>query len=170
MLEPFLEFVPHIDPRAFVHPSAVVIGRVRIGALASIWPCVTLRGDDGPIEIGDRTSIQDGTVVHMTEGLSTTAIGSRVTVGHGAILHGCTIGDDCIIGMGSIVLDNATIEPGCIVGAGALIPPNKRVPADSVVVGNPMTVLRTCTAKDRAWIEHSWKAYVERAKQYGRQP
>jgi carbonic anhydrase/acetyltransferase-like protein (isoleucine patch superfamily) len=166
MLEPFEDSTPQIDPTAFVHQAAVVIGQVRIGAASSVWPCVTLRGDDGPILIGERTSIQDGSVVHMTEGLSTTTVGDRVTVGHGVILQGCTVEDDCIIGMGAILLDNAVIERGSIVGAGTVVPPGKRIAAGSVVVGNPMKVLRTCTEADVAWIEHSWKAYVERARQY----
>jgi len=165
-VECFETHSPRIHARAFVHTSAVVIGDVEIGEQSSVWPNVTMRGDDGPIVIGCRSSIQDGTVVHMTGGLSTTTVGDRVTVGHGAILHGCTIEDDCIIGMGSIILDNAVIERGCIVGAGALVPPGKRVPAGSVVVGNPFRLLRACTPKDREFIEFSWTEYVERTRQY----
>jgi gamma-carbonic anhydrase len=166
MIEPFGGLTPRVDRGAFVHPSAVLIGNVTIGARSSVWPNATLRGDDGPIVIGDETSIQDGSVVHMTEGLSTTTIGSRVTVGHNVTLHGCSVEDDCIIGMGAIVLDNAVVERGSIVGAGAVIAPGKRVAAGTVVVGNPMRVLRACTGADREWIEHSWKAYVTRAEQY----
>ena len=117
MLEDFLDHRPQIHQNAYVHPAAVVIGHVVVGTESSLWPCATLRADDGPIIVGAQTSIQDGAVVHMTEGISTTTIGDRVTVGHGAIIHGATIGSDCIIGMGSIVLDNAVIEPGCIIGA-----------------------------------------------------
>ena len=157
---------PHIHAEAFVHATSVIIGQVRIGAQSSIWPHVTLRGDDGPIVIGAQTSIQDGTVVHMTEGLSTTTVGDRVTVGHRAILHGCTIEDDCIIGMGSIVLDNAVVERGSIVGAGAVVPPGKRVRAGTVVVGNPFKVLRECTAADTEFIAYSWREYVQRTRQY----
>jgi len=166
MQEPFEEHVPRIHPEAFVHASAVVIGEVEIGAESSVWPTAVLRGDDGPISIGARTSIQDGAVVHDTEGLSTTTVGDRVTVGHRAILHGCTIGDDCIIGMGCIILDNAIVEPGSIVGAGAVVPPGKRVTAGSVVVGNPMRVLRACTEKDIEFIAYSWREYVRRIGQY----
>ncbi len=164
--ERFAQHFPQVHAEAFVHASAVVIGDVRVGALSSIWPNVTLRGDDGPIVIGERSSIQDGTVVHMTTGRSVTTIGDRVTVGHGAILHGCTIEDDCIIGMGSIILDNAVIERGSIVGAGALVPPGKRVAAGSVVVGNPFTTLRACTQADTEFIEYSWREYVQRTQQY----
>lgn len=166
MIETFAGQRPNIDPSAFVHASAVVIGDVEIGAESSVWPNVTLRGDDGTIEIGRQSSIQDGTVVHMTEGRSVTRVGNRVTVGHGVILHGCTVEDDCIIGMGAIILDNALIESGAIVGAGALVPPGKRVAAGTVVVGNPFSVLRECTPEDREFIEFSWREYVQRTHQY----
>jgi gamma-carbonic anhydrase len=165
-LERFSGHFPQVHAEAFVHASAVLIGQVRIGAWSSVWPNVTLRGDDGPIAIGTQTSIQDGTVVHMTEGRNTTTVGDRVTVGHGVILHGCTIEDDCIIGMGSIILDDAVVERGCIVGAGALVPPGKRVSAGRVVVGNPFTVLRACSEADREFIEYSWREYVKRTQQY----
>lgn len=166
MLEPYRGQSPRVDPSAFVHPSAVLIGDVRIGAHASVWPTATLRGDDGAIVIGQRSSIQDGTVIHATEGLSNTTIGNQVTVGHRVILHGCRVHDDCIIGMGAIVLDNAVVEAGSIVGAGAVIPMGKVVAAGSVVVGNPFKVIRTTTAKDRDWIRYSWNAYVERGEEY----
>lgn len=165
-IERFAGHLPQIHAEAFVHASAVIIGQVLVGAQSSIWPHVTLRGDDGPIVVGTQTSIQDGTVVHMTEGRSRTTVGNRVTVGHKAILHGCTIEDDCIIGMGSIILDEAVIERGSIVGAGALVPPGKRVAAGSVVVGNPFRVLRACTDADREFIEYSWREYVTRTEQY----
>lgn len=166
MLERFQDHMPHVEHSAFVHTSAVVIGEVTVGAQSSIWPSVTLRGDDGAIVVGDRTSIQDGSVVHCTSGLSTTTIGNRVTVGHRVILHGCTVHDDCIIGMGAIVLDNAVIESGSIVGAGAVIPMGKVVKAGSVVIGNPFKLLRESTSKDAEWITHSWKEYVQRTEQY----
>lgn len=158
--------VPRVDPTTYVHERAVVIGRVTLGARSSVWPNATLRGDDGPIVIGDETSIQDGAVVHMTEGRSTTTIGNRVTVGHAAILHGCTVGDASIIGMGSILLDNCVIGMNCIVGAGTVVPPGKRVEDGSVVIGNPMRVVRRVTAADLEFIEFSWKAYVARAAEY----
>lgn len=165
-LERFEDHLPHVHAEAFIHATAVLIGQVRVGAQSSVWPNTTLRGDDGPIVIGSKTSIQDGTVVHMTEGRSVTTVGDRVTVGHGVILHGCTIEDECIIGMGAIILDNAVVERGCIVGAGALVPPGKRVPAGTVVVGNPFTTLRACTEADLELIQYSWREYVERTQQY----
>lgn len=166
MFEPYRGVLPRVDPEAFVHGTAVLIGDVAVGAWSSIWPNTTLRGDDGPIVVGEKSSIQDGSVVHMTRGTSTVTVGDRVTVGHSVTLHGCTIEDDCIIGMGAVVLDNAVVERGCIVGAGALIPPGKRVPAGSLVVGSPFRVVRTCTEADREMIEFSWREYVDRTREY----
>lgn len=166
MHEPFQGKSPQIDPEAYVHHSAVIIGDVEVGAESSVWPNATLRGDDGPIRVGSQTSIQDNAVVHMTEGRSHTTIGSRVTIGHGAIIHGCTIEDGCLIGMGSIVLDNAVVERGAIVGAGSLIPPGKRVPAGTLVMGSPFAVVRECTDADRQFIEFSWTTYVKRLRQF----
>jgi carbonic anhydrase/acetyltransferase-like protein (isoleucine patch superfamily) len=165
-LEPFRGVRPQVDPSAFVHPAATLIGGVTVGAEASIWPAAVLRGDDGAIVIGPQSSIQDGSVIHATEGLSHTTVGARVTVGHKAILHGCTIGDDCLIGMGSILLDNAVIEPWAFVAAGTLIPPGKVVRSGEMVMGNPFRVVRKLTDKDREWIVHSWNVYVRRAREY----
>ena len=167
MIESHLGKTPRIDPEAYVHPSAVIIGAVSIAAQASVWPLSALRGDEGTIEIGPRTSIQDGTVIHMTaDEADRTIIGAQVTVGHRALLHGCTIEDDCIIGMGCIILDGAVVERGSIVGAGALVPPGKIVRAGTVVVGNPCRSLRECTPADRAAIDHGWRAYVDRLPDY----
>ncbi|KIG18769.1 carbonic anhydrase, family 3 [Enhygromyxa salina] len=166
MIEPFAGKLPRIHPSAFVHAAAVLIGDIEIGAESSIWPNVTLRGDDGPILIGSQTSIQDNSSIHCTEGLSYTRVGDRVTVGHMVVLHGCTIQDDALIGMGSVVLDNAVVESGALVAAGTLVPPRKVVKAGTVVAGNPMRVLRECTEKDREMIAFSWRAYVKRAGEY----
>ncbi|MGB1014244.1 MAG: gamma carbonic anhydrase family protein [Nannocystaceae bacterium] len=166
VLQAFAGHQPKLDPSAFVHPQAVVIGEVHVGAESSVWPNATLRGDDAAIVIGAQTSVQDGSTVHATEGDSKTVIGSRVTVGHNVILHGCQIGDDCLIGMGSIVLDNAVVEPGSFVAAGTLVAPGKVVRSGTLVMGNPMRVLRRCTDKDLLWIAHSWQAYVKRSREY----
>lgn len=166
MIEDFEEHSPAIDARAFVHAMATVIGEVYVGAESSVWPSAVLRGDDGPIRIGACSSIQDGTVVHNYEGFSKTSIGDRVTVGHNATLHGCTIEDDCLIGMGAIILDNAVVRSGSIIGAGALVPAGKEIPAGSLVFGNPCRVVRPVGAKDRALIESGWRAYQTRAAQY----
>jgi carbonic anhydrase/acetyltransferase-like protein (isoleucine patch superfamily) len=166
MLQSFRGVHPRVDPTAFVHERATLIGDVEIGPGSSVWPGAVLRGDDGPIVIGANTSIQDGTIIHATEGLSRTTVGSRVTVGHQVVLHGCTIGDDCLIGMGSIVLDEAVVEAWAFVAAGALVAPGKRVPTGQMMMGNPGKLVRALTDKDRAWISHSWNAYAKRTREY----
>lgn len=166
VLEAFDNKLPRVHPSAFVHAAAVVIGDVEIGAQSSIWPNVTLRGDDGPIVIGSCTSIQDNAVIHCTEGLSQTTVGDRVTIGHSVILHGCTIHDEVLIGMGAVLLDNVVVESGALVAAGTLVPPGKIVRAGMLVAGNPMRVLRECADKDREMIAFSWNAYVKRAAEY----
>ena len=170
MLQSFRGKFPRVHPGAFVHAQATLIGDVTIARGASVWPGAVLRGDDGPIVIGEQTSIQDGSVIHATEGVSHTTVGSRVTVGHRVILHGCTVGDDCLIGMGSVVLDNAIIEPWSFVAAGTLVPPNKLLPSGQMMMGNPGRVTRALTEADRAWIVHSWNAYVRRAREFAAEP
>ncbi|RMG19188.1 MAG: gamma carbonic anhydrase family protein [Deltaproteobacteria bacterium] len=159
---------PSIAEDAYVHPAATVIGRVRVGPRASIWPGAVLRGDDGPITIGAETSIQDNAVAHITGGRSETVIGDRVTVGHGAILHGCRVDDDVIVGMGSILMDNAHISEWSIVGAGALVPPGKRFPPGVLILGSPARVARELSEEERRWIAHSWKVYLELGERYRR--
>src|SRR5712691_7094254 len=130
------DLVPHVHPDAFVHPDAVVIGAVTLGAQASVWPATVLRGDYGRIDIGELTSVQDGTVVHTTAQWPT-VIGARCVVGHNAHLEGCRIGDGCLIGSGAIVLNRATVEPGAGVGAAALIPQGALVPTGYIALGVP---------------------------------
>ena len=166
MIESYSGHEPSIDPTAYVHPTATVIGRVSVGARSSLWPGAVLRGDDNPIVVGSETSIQDGAIVHLTGGLSTTVVGDRVTVGHAAILHGCTVGDRTLIGMGAILLDNCRIARNVIVGAGAVIPMNKEIPEGVLVLGNPFKIVRDLTDDDLAWIDHSWRHYVQQATTY----
>lgn len=168
MIEPFEQHRPRIAEDAYVHPAATVIGRVTLGARASIWPGAVLRGDDGPITIGAETSIQDNVVAHITGGQSETIIGDRVTVGHGAILHGCQVDSDVIVGMGSILMDNAHVSEWSIVGAGALVPPGKRFPAGVLILGSPARVARELTDDERQWIAHSWKVYLRLGETYRR--
>lgn len=130
------ERVPQVHPDAYVHPDAVVIGAVTLGAGASVWPSAVLRGDYGEITVGDDTSIQDGTVVHATEH-APTRIGARCVVGHLAHLEGCTVADDCLIGSGSVVLHHAVVETGALVGAGAVVPDRMRVPSRAMALGVP---------------------------------
>ncbi len=136
------EYEPEIHETAFVHPDAVVIGRVRIGPEASVWPCAVLRGDHGRIEVGARTSVQDGTVVHCTRDLPT-LIGAECVVGHNAHLEGCVVGDGCLIGSGSVVLNRVTVGAGSIVAAAALVPEGFEVPPGALVAGVPATIKRT---------------------------
>lgn len=130
---------PSIDPTAFVHPDAVVIGDVHIGPESSIWPTTVLRGDSGGIRIGAQTSIQDGTIVHCTSTLVTT-VGDRCVVGHNAHLEGCTIHDDSLIGSGSVVLHRSVVGPLALVGAGAVVGNDKVVPPRSRALGVPAVV------------------------------
>lgn len=166
MLHRFGQHLPEIESSAFVHPSAVLIGQVQVGARSSVWPNTTLRGDDGPILIGSECSIQDGSTIHCTHGWSKTTVGDRVTVGHNAILHGCTVQDECLIGMGAIVMDNAVIGKGSIVGAGAVVPPHKVIEPGTLVMGNPARKVRACGDKEAKMIEMGWRAYVIRGQEY----
>jgi carbonic anhydrase/acetyltransferase-like protein (isoleucine patch superfamily) len=154
---------PEIHPTAWVHPEATVIGRVRIGPEASIWPQAVLRGDYGEIRVGARTSIQDGTVLHTTEEWPT-VIGDGCVVGHLAHLEGCTVGDRCLIGSNSVVLNRVVIGDGSLVGAGALIPEDTVVPPDHRALGVPARV-RPGAAVAEA-VEFGVRVYVENARRY----
>ena len=166
MIEALPPHTPKIHPSAYVHDAAVVIGEVEIGAQSSIWPAAVLRGDDGLIQVGERTSVQDGSVLHTTAGQSQSLVGDRVTIGHNVTFHGAICGDDVIVGMGSILLDNARIGRHVIIGAGTLIPGGKVVPDGVLVVGSPFRVVRTLTQKDLDWIEYSWRSYVDRSVRF----
>ncbi len=131
--------VPRIHPSAYVHPDAVVIGAVEIGAESTVWPGAVLRGDYGEIFVGERTSIQDGCVIHATEELAT-RIGSDCVVGHIAHLEGCTVEDGCLIGSGSVVLHRALVRSGALVGAGAVVPNGMEVPARAMALGVPAKI------------------------------
>jgi carbonic anhydrase/acetyltransferase-like protein (isoleucine patch superfamily) len=166
MIEQYREHSPIIDASAYIHASAVVIGEVTIGAESSVWPNTTLRADDGHIIVGSQTSIQDGSVVHMTSNLSDTNIGSRVTVGHKVLLHGCQIEDDCLIGMGAILLDNVSVGHHSLIGAGALVLQRTEIPPYSLVLGSPARVVRKVSEQELEQIEFGWLHYVERARIY----
>jgi gamma-carbonic anhydrase len=160
MIEPHRGVRPEIHPSAWVHPSAILIGEVRVGPRVTVWPCTVLRGDHGFIEVGEESNLQDGTICHGTDGVSTTTIGARVTVGHRALLHGCTIADDCLIGMGAILLDNCTVGRFSIIGAAALVPVGRAVPERSLVLGVPGRVVRGVDdAEVDAVIRHGHREY-----------
>jgi len=151
----------------YVAPGASVIGNVRFGAGASVWFNCVLRGDSDWIILGDRTNVQDGTVVHADEGEPVT-LGSNVSVGHQALLHGCTVGDSTLIANGAMILDRVSIGRNCLIAAGALIPPGKIIPDGSVVMGMPGKVVREVDDKDLAMIDFIAKGYVERGQLYRR--
>jgi gamma-carbonic anhydrase len=157
---------PVLERAAFVAPNATIIGDVELGDEASIWFGAVVRGDIGPIRVGARTNLQDLVCVHVTGGVSVTTIGAEVTVGHGAILHGCTVADRCLIGMGSILLDNCTIGEDSIVGAGALVPVGKVIPPRSLVFGSPARVVREVTREELEQTRFGVLHYVENAKRF----
>ena len=159
MIESFNNISPVIAPDAFVHPNSTIIGEVIIGSRSSVWPAVVLRGDMGRILIGNDTSVQDGSIVHLTEGWSESIIGNCVTIGHGVIIHGCQIEDHCLIGMGAIVMDKAVIGEGSLVAACALVTPQTLIPPRSLVRGSPAKVIREVNEKERGMIEGGWMTY-----------
>lgn len=157
---------PTIDPTAYVHPDAVVIGDVTLGAEASIWPCAVLRGDAGGIVIGARTSIQDGTVIHTTP-IHPTRVGAECVVGHNVHLEGCVIGDGALIGSGAIVLNGAVVESQALVGAGALVNGSLVVPSRAMALGVP-AVIKPDRVDPATQIELGMRLYIERAATYRR--
>ncbi len=161
---------PTLDPSTFVADNATLIGDVTVGARSSIWFGAVLRGDVFHIRIGDETSIQDNSVIHVTHDRYATTVGHRVTVGHSVTLHGCTVGDSCIIGMGAILLDQAVIGDRSIVGAGALVTPGTKIPPGTLAVGSPARPKRPLTDEELTWLEASAAHYVELARLYGEDP
>jgi carbonic anhydrase/acetyltransferase-like protein (isoleucine patch superfamily) len=156
---------PRIEASCFIAESADIIGDVTIGAGSSVWYGVVIRGDKAPVTIGQNTSIQDNSVVHVDEGIPT-IIGDNVTVGHAAIIHAATIEDNCLIGMGAIVLDEARIGRGSLVGAGALAPPRKNIPPRSQVIGSPCVITKQLTEEDeQGFIAHAQR-YVSLGQDY----
>lgn len=168
MLLKFRDNEPIVSKTAFIADSADIIGEVIIGENSSIWFNAVLRGDMDRIKIGERTSIQDNVVIH-TDPSTPTDIGNDVTVGHGAVLHSCRIGNNVLIGMNSTVLDGVEIGENSIVGANALVPPGKKFPPNSVITGVPGKVRREATTEDAAMISENAAEYVELAAEYKRQ-
>lgn len=157
---------PTIAPDAFVHPDAVVIGDVTIGSESTVWPCAVLRGDSGPITVGDRTSIQDGSVVHTTD-WAPTRVGSGCVIGHIVHLEGCTIEDDALVGSGSVVLHEAVVRTGALVGANAVCSGGFEVPSGAMALGVPAKLRHD--AVDLAMIKRSAEFYRERGHRYRRE-
>ena len=156
---------PQIHPTAKIFENAVLSGDITVSKNVNIWFNASLRGDMAPIFIGENTNIQDNAVVHTNTNLPT-HIGANVTVGHGAIIHAATVEDDCLIGMGSIILDGAIIKKGALVGAGAVIPPNKVIPERMLVVGNPMRIIRELTEKELEANKNNKDYYLKLMQEY----
>lgn len=153
------------DNRCYIAETAAVVGRVRIGIDVSIWFGAVLRGDNEPIEIGNRTNIQDNCALHTDPGFPLT-IGTECTIGHAAILHGCTIGDSSMVGMGAIVMNGAKVGANCLVGAGALVSEGSVFPDGSLIVGTPARVIRPIDEKFRKLFALSAEVYAQRGKRY----
>ncbi len=171
-LRPFNGVSPRVGENVFVDSSAVVIGDVTLAANVSIWPAVVIRGDVNSITVGEETNIQDGAVLHVTHRSTSNPegyplkIGKGVTVGHKVVLHGCTIGDLCLIGIGAIVMDGAVIEDLVMVGAGALVPPGKRLESGYLYVGSPVRPSRPLKDEEIAYLSYSKDGYVRLKAQH----
>ncbi len=152
LIRPFLNAHPRFDESNFIAPTAVVIGDVTLGPGASVWFHTTIRGDVNWIRIGEASNVQDNSVIHVTHGTAPTDIGARVTIGHRAIIHGCTIEDHVLIGMGAVVMDHAVVGRDSIVGAGALVTTGMKIPPRSMVLGVPARVVRSLTDEEVASI------------------
>lgn len=163
---PFENHSPQMGARVFIDPSAVVVGRVSIGDDSSLWPCAVARGDVEAIQIGARTSIQDGTVLHVTHdgpytpGGRGLVIGDEVTVGHRVVLHACTVASRCLIGMGAVVMDDVEVGEYCLIAAGSVVPPGKVLPAGTLWRGTPAQQVRVLSGREREQIEYSAAHYV----------
>jgi gamma-carbonic anhydrase len=166
MLRAFRGRLPTIGKDAFVADDAQVIGDVTLGDRASVWFGSVVRGDVEPIRIGAETNLQDLCVVHVSGGKHATHIGARVTVGHRVVLHGCTVEDLCLVGIGSIVMDGAVIGGESIVGAGSLVAPGAKIPPRSLALGSPAKVKRELSADELKWLRESAENYVRYAGEY----
>jgi carbonic anhydrase/acetyltransferase-like protein (isoleucine patch superfamily) len=171
-LERYRQIEPKLGARVYVAPSAIVIGRVTIGEDASIWPTAVVRGDVNTIEIGARTSIQDGSVLHVTHdgpyrpGGRALIVGADVTVGHRVMLHACTIGNTCLIGMGAILLDDVVTEDLVMIGAGSVVPPGRRLETRSLYVGSPARRVRDLKPQEVEFLSYSAAHYVKVKNEY----
>ena len=166
MIRTFRNIVPTIAPHCFIADTADVIGNVTIGEHSSVWFQTVIRGDVDKITIGHHTNIQDLCMVHVTGGLAMTNIGNYVTIGHSAVIHGCTIEDRCLIGMGAKVLDRAVIGAESIIAAGAVVPPGMIVPPRSMVVGVPGIIKKQLSENEVKQLDHFWQAYLELKEVY----
>lgn len=164
-IDKYLGQPPRVAPSAYVAPGAFITGDVTIGEQASIWPACSLRGDIAPIRIGAHSNVQDGSVVHVADNLPA-VVGEWVTIGHKAIVHACTIGNEVLVGMGAIILDGAQIGDQCIIGANATVTMHTIIPPGSLVLGSPATVKKTLSPEERAGIRVWAERYVTLSRKY----
>jgi carbonic anhydrase/acetyltransferase-like protein (isoleucine patch superfamily) len=160
------DWTPRVDPAAYVHPDAVIIGNVTVGAYSTVWPGAVLRGDYGVITVADRTSVQDGAVIHATE-MCPTRIGAECVIGHNAHLEGCTIEDDCLIGSASVVLHNVVVRTGALVGAGAVVSGGTEVPSRAMALGVPAKLREDAVAPGS--FSEAVQRYVANGQRYRRE-
>lgn len=157
---------PRIDESCWIAPSADIVGDVEIGSQSSIWFHVTIRGDVMPIKIGSQSNIQDGSTLHGTFKKCGVSIGNRVTVGHNVVLHGCTIEDECLIGMGSVIMDQAHIPRGCVVGAGSLVTEGSTFEPGQLILGRPAKARRVLNKEESDFLNISANNYIEYSEWY----
>ena len=166
LILPYKGVMPTIHELAFIAPNATIIGDVHIGAESSVWFGAVVRGDVCPIRIGERTNIQDGTVIHVTREIGPTNIGNGVTIGHSVLLHACKVQDEAFIGMNSTVMDFAVVESGAMLAAGALLPPNKLAKSGQVWAGSPAKYFRDMKQQEKDFIPISAQNYVNLSREY----
>jgi len=166
MIKPYLHWSPDIATSAFIAESADIIGRVNIGADASIWYQSVLRGDVHDIVVGERSNIQDHCLLHTSDGVSPCIVGNDVTVGHRVILHGCEIQDFCLVGMGSIIMDQAVLESGCLLAAGSLVTERKVLKGGYLYAGTPAREIRPLRDEEKAFLQRSAAHYIEVARNH----
>ncbi len=157
---------PTIDSSVWIAPSADIIGEVKIGSESGIWFQVVIRGDVNHITIGERTNVQDHSMLHVTRKTASLKIGSDVTIGHRVLLHGCTIGNRVLLGMGSVIMDGAEIEEDSVVGAGSLVTQGKKFPPNSLIMGTPAKLIRELKPEEKEFLMESANHYVADAKEY----
>ena len=173
-IRPYLDTQPNIADSAYIDPAAVVIGDVVLGEHTSVWPCAVIRGDVNHIRIGNRSNVQDVSMLHVSHKSadkpdgSPLLIGEDVTIGHRVVLHGCIIGNRVLVGMGSTILDDAIIEDDVMIGAGSLVPPRKRLESGYLYVGSPVKQVRPLNDEEKKFLVYSAKHYIHIAEQYPR--
>jgi len=166
MIRPFSSIEPKIHATAFVADDAVIIGDVEIGENSSVWFGSVIRGDVNFIRIGARTNIQDMTVIHVSSKTHSTILEDEITVGHRVVLHGCYVESGCLIGIGAILLDGVRVGRNSLIAAGSLLTPGTQIPPNSLVMGSPAKVKRELTDDELAYLDKSWRSYVELKNQY----